>query len=144
MRIARLNAYDLPEITKLYQADFSDGWTADMLKSAFESGRFFALGAIENGALIGVITVTSGLDDADIEGVVTASAHRGKGVAKTLLTAVIDLLKADKKERILLEVREGNVPAINLYKSAGFKEISIRKKYYADGENALVMEKVIL
>ncbi len=144
MKIIKLSVDDVGKITELYRVDFLDGWTAEMLKSAFDGGRFFALGAEMENALVGVITVTEGYDDADIEGVVVANSHRGKGIAKRLITAVEERLKADGKERILLEVREGNIPAISLYESTGFEKISVRKKYYIDGENALVMEKVIL
>ena len=144
MKIVELSIADIDKIIELYRADFPDGWTADMLKSAFNGGRFFALGVVDNGVLTGVITVTNGYDDADIEGVVTASAYRNKGVAKLLLTATQEKLKAEGKERVLLEVRENNIPAVSLYQGAGFKKISVRKKYYQDGENALVMEKVLL
>ena len=144
MKIVELFIDDLPKITKLYSADFPDGWTAEMLASAFNGGRFFALGMMDNDWLVAVITVTVGYDGADLEGIVVAKEYRGKGFAKNLIFAVEERLKEDEKNRILLEVREGNVPAISLYESVGFKKISVRKKYYSDGENALVMEKVIL
>ena len=144
MTILNLTASDIEKIIELYRADFADGWTADMLKSAFDGGRFFALGVKENGFLLAVISVTVGYDDADIEGVVVAKNSRGRGIAKALITAVEEKLKKDGKERILLEVRENNVPALSLYQGLGFNKISVRKKYYKDGENALVMEKVIL
>ena len=42
---------------------------------------------------------------------------------------------------MFLEVRSSNTPAINLYKKAGFTNLSVRKKYYDDGEDAVVMAK---
>jgi ribosomal-protein-alanine N-acetyltransferase len=44
-------------------------------------------------------------------------------------------------EIFYLEVRESNHAAINLYKKHGFKILYIRKSYYSNGENALVMVK---
>ena len=39
-----------------------------------------------------------------------------------------------------LEVRESNVPAIELYKKYGFSSLGTRKGYYQDNnENALIM-----
>ena len=38
-----------------------------------------------------------------------------------------------------LEVRVDNAPAINFYKNNGFKELGLRKGYYRDGTDALVM-----
>ena len=40
----------------------------------------------------------------------------------------------------LLEVRRHNVPAISLYRGLGFQETGVRPGYYADGEDALLME----
>ena len=41
----------------------------------------------------------------------------------------------------ILEVRESNLAAISLYNKFDFKEISIRKNYYSNGENAKVLIK---
>jgi ribosomal-protein-alanine N-acetyltransferase len=51
--------------------------------------------------------------------------------------------KDNGAERMLLEVREGNAPARTLYKAWGFEEFGVRKNYYEDGENAIVMQKQI-
>ena len=44
-------------------------------------------------------------------------------------------------EKCFLEVRVSNLPALTLYRKFGFEDLSIRAKYYADGEDALVMVK---
>ena len=41
----------------------------------------------------------------------------------------------------LLEVNENNEKAIKLYKKNGFEEISVRKNYYGNHQNALIMFK---
>ena len=40
-----------------------------------------------------------------------------------------------------LEVRENNFAAIDLYNKFGFQQISLRKEYYSNGEDAIVMIK---
>ncbi|TGK07621.1 GNAT family N-acetyltransferase [Leptospira semungkisensis] len=42
--------------------------------------------------------------------------------------------------RVLLEVSDRNLPALNLYRKLGFKELGIRKSYYGPGEDAILME----
>ena len=44
-------------------------------------------------------------------------------------------------EKIFLEVRLSNLPAQNLYIKNGFNRINVRKSYYSDGEDAVVMAK---
>lgn len=141
MKLRLLSENDIPYITELYAADFSDGWNADMLLSAFKGGRFLCVGAFTGKLLVGVITCTKGLDDADIEGVVTRKEYRQRGIADVLVKFALNELAASGAKKLFLEVRKSNAPAIALYQKHGFNEISIRKKYYADGEDALVFIK---
>ncbi len=54
-----------------------------------------------------------------------------------IATNLIIKLK-DIKKNIFLEVRENNTAAIALYKKIGFKQTTIRKKYYRNGDNAKI------
>lgn len=69
-----------------------------------------------------------------------------KGFAKKLLTHLIEKACHNGSEVLILEVRESNLSAINLYRSFGFVTIGSRKNYYRgnldkslERENALVM-----
>jgi ribosomal-protein-alanine N-acetyltransferase len=65
-------------------------------------------------------------------------AHRRRGVAKSLLDAVLD--KAGHHANYTLEVRVSNAGAIALYESYGFRGVGTRKRYYSDnGEDAIIM-----
>jgi ribosomal-protein-alanine N-acetyltransferase len=46
-------------------------------------------------------------------------------------------------QEVFLEVRVSNFPAQNLYRSLDFTAIGIRTKYYSDGEDAIIMKKII-
>lgn len=141
MKTALLTKEHLQDILQLYKDNFADGWNKAMLESAFDTNRFIALGAFENQNLIGLITCSMAIDDADIEGVVVAKEFRLKGYAQILLTELENLLKEKGITKIFLEVRESNIPARTLYQKNGYKEINKRKKYYSDGENAVIMAK---
>lgn len=143
MTIKSLSKEDLEIILDLYNRDFSDGWTENMMLSSFSSGRFLCFGAFTDNQLIGVISVTINFDEADIESVVVSSRMRKKGVASLLINHTISNLREKNIKKIFLEVRKGNIPAINLYKKHGFTDLSVRKKYYFDGEDALVLVKEI-
>lgn len=140
----RLSIENLNEILELYKDNFSDGWNESMLKSAFLGGRFLCFAKRENEKLIGVITLSVTEFDADIEGVVVDKAFRRKGYADQLLDFAENHLRKTKIEKIFLEVRKSNTPAKNLYIKKGYKEISVRKKYYSDGEDALILAKELL
>ncbi len=139
--IRPLSLTDVNTIRKLYESDFSDGWSENQLVSAFNTNRFIAIGSFFEDELVGVITLSLGYDDADLEGIVVKQNFRRNKIALNLLEYAIKHIKEQKKQRILLEVREGNTPAINFYLKSGFNTISVRKDYYPNGENAIVMVK---
>ena len=138
-----LSKSDINQILDLYDGNFSDGWNKNMLESAFLNGRFLAIAKRIEQRLVAVITISTTQFDADIEGIVVDSAFRNKGYAKELLVFSENHLKTLGVEKIFLEVRASNTPARNLYSQNGYSEISIRKKYYSDNEDAVVMAKEI-
>ncbi len=74
----------------------------------------------------------------DIMNLFVNEEDRKKGVATSLMNKMIE---EEDYSRIMLEVNENNNEAIRLYSKLGFKEISLRERYY--GENtAIIMEKV--
>lgn len=141
MKIVDLFEKDAKKIVDLYNGNFSDGWNLEMILSAFNGKRFMSLGAVKDGELIGVITCDFNEFDADIEGVVVKKEFRNQGVGALLITELEKRLKAEKKEKIFLEVRKSNLVAKKLYEKMGFSLISERKGYYSDNEDALVMAK---
>ena len=58
-----------------------------------------------------------------------------------MLSSMHEKAKELGAERIMLEVRASNASAITLYEKFGYVKISVRKRYYADGEDADIMEK---
>lgn len=136
---------DSKKIADFFAENFSDGWTEGMIVSAFDTSRFHAkeFGEMGDGATktLGVITysITDGV--ADIEDIVVSSSARRNKVGSSLMENTLNELQKEGVKRVMLEVREGNAPAIGLYRKFGFKDLAVRKKYYQDGENALIMEK---
>ncbi|MCC8255196.1 GNAT family N-acetyltransferase [Vibrio campbellii] len=65
------------------------------------------------------------------------SQHRGKGIARLLVQAV--LTKASAGSVVKLTVDPNNVPACKLYTSLGFKVLEREEDYFGDGEPRLVM-----
>ena len=65
------------------------------------------------------------------------SQHRGKGIARLLVQAV--LTKASAGSVVKLTVDPNNVPACKLYTSLGFKVLEKEEDYFGDGEPRMVM-----
>ena len=98
---------------------------------------------LKNGDIIlGYACLKMHLDDAEILKVTAAPKFRNMGVGKILLTDIVDFSRRKHIEKIILEVRASNIPAIKLYTSFGFKKIFVRKNFYSSPpEDALTMQK---
>lgn len=138
-----LSIDDAKKMAKIFAENFSDGWNLDQLNGAFTTGGFYALGCYTDD-LVGFITYTLVDGVADIDDVLVLPSNRRKGVGLNLVRECEKHLKSLGASKIMLEVRLGNQPAISLYKKSGFLQISTRKKYYFDGEDALVFQKELL
>lgn len=74
----------------------------------------------------------------DIMNLFVNEENRKQGIATSLMN---EMINNENYNRIMLEVNEKNNEAIRLYTKLGFKEISIRDKYYGE-DTAIIMEKV--
>ena len=144
MIIRALTVLDTPFLVSAREL-FSDAWNEDMIKSAFNAGNFYGFIAEKVGAdgktPIGFITFSVNVDTADLQDLFVAETCRNKGVGFALVSGFIEDAESRGLKKLFLEVRESNAPAIKLYEKAGFTFLSVRKKYYSDGENALIYIK---
>ena len=74
----------------------------------------------------------------DIMNLFVNEENRKQGIATSLMNEVIE---KEDYNRIMLEVNENNNEALRLYSKLGFKEISLRDRYYGE-DTAIIMEKV--
>ncbi len=68
--------------------------------------------------------------------------YQGMGFGSMIMDFVIQICEASNAKNITLEVRKSNEKAINLYTKYGLKEVNVRKAYYDNGEDALLLERV--
>jgi ribosomal-protein-alanine N-acetyltransferase len=67
--------------------------------------------------------------------------HQQKGIGYALMREATQAMVNYNAKECYLEVRESNLPAVQLYKKLGFEISRTIKNYYADGENAYLMAK---
>lgn len=76
-----------------------------------------------------------------IYGVAVAHPAKGRGIGRTLVQTLIDRLGDAGIQRVYLEVRADNTPAMTLYESLGFEPIAILADYYADEIHGIRMRR---
>ncbi len=142
--IERLDVKSVEQIVALdVKCNFTDGWKKDMIISALKREDFFIFAYKVNKDIVGYIAFSVAFDTADIQLILVDTDKRKSGIATYLLEKAIEFIKVKGASKILLEVREDNISAINLYQKNGFSKIHVRKKYYSDNTSALILAKEI-
>ncbi|MDY6775555.1 MAG: ribosomal protein S18-alanine N-acetyltransferase [Halobacteria archaeon] len=88
-----------------------------------------------------ILAVPVGRRDARVLSFCVDESNRREGYGRTLMLEAVRRLRDKGFERLSLEVRVSNSPAIELYESFGFVRTGRQDGYYEDGEDAYVMEK---
>lgn len=79
------------------------------------------------------------LDEAHITLLAVAPPYQRQGLGKWLLLQLLQGACDRGLQRATLEVRVSNLIALKLYESLGFKIAGQRRRYYTDGEDALIL-----
>ena len=91
-------------------------------------------------APVGVITVQTVGELADLHRLVVAPGYRRRGVGTQLTTAAVRAVRHLGARAMILEVDYTNDPAIALYARVGFEQLTARENYYGPGQHALIMK----
>jgi ribosomal-protein-alanine N-acetyltransferase len=90
---------------------------------------------------VAVAFLDVGTYSADLLYIYVDPQSRGRHVGSQMLALLISHLQLEPElEDLLLEVRPSNQPAIKLYEKLGFQRVGERKRYYGNGEDALVFK----
>lgn len=133
---------DTPAVAKIERNSFSHPWTEEMLSASLNSPAFYGL-VWDEGEVFGYVGALC-VDDGEIALIAVDKEHRRKGIAKKLLLEAERIAVEKGCMNMFLEVRVSNDGAKALYQSCGYVPVSIRKKYYENGEDAIVMVKPLV
>lgn len=139
LSIRPMAAADLVAVHQLECAAQLAPWGVDHFTAELNNSCASIVLGFLQGQLAGYICWWLIAGEVQIQNVATAPAFRRQGVAAHLLEHVLAQCRNSGFDSAWLEVRVSNAPAIALYERYGFTTVGIRPRYYADGEDALVM-----
>lgn len=92
-------------------------------------------------SIVGFVIFHIAADASEIYNIAVESGYARSGIGKQLMKAAIQESGRKKANKVVLEVRKSNNPAINFYLGFDFKIVGERKNYYSNPiEDAYVME----
>lgn len=136
-----MTATDLEEVLAIENDSFPYPWNIAHFLDELKSVHAFPLVALDSGKrIIGYICPRLILDEGQILNVAVQQAFRGQGIGRILVQRVLVDCREGGGSTVSLEVRPSNFAAIALYQGLGFVATGIRRNYYANGEDATLME----
>ena len=137
--IHKLEERFLDEIDEIEKVTFKDPWS----KSSYEAEITNPVAVYRVITVEGEVVAYGGFwkifDEGHITNVAVKEEFRQKGLGTLLMNALIEEARKRDICSMTLEVRLSNVKAQRLYEKFNFKSAGVRPKYYADGEDAVIM-----
>ena len=139
MQINLMNMSDLQEIKDTLSTSFDSFWSFDTFKSEIENLNSIYFTVKEDSEIIAFAGIWKAIDEIHLMNIVTRKDKRNLGIATYLLNYIIEYCKTTSFPALTLEVSELNSDAIKLYEKFNFKKVGLRKNYYKQNENAIIM-----
>ena len=139
--IRRMTVEDIPAVVELDKLSFSLPWPESSFRFELrENPASRCWVADVDGRIAGAIVAWLLVDEAHIATIATHPDFRRQGIAKKLLTHALRTMIGEGALSSVLEVRESNITAQEIYRKFGYQESGRRKRYYKDNdEDAILM-----
>lgn len=142
MIIREMTAADVSLAAEIENKCFAHPWSEQSIESEMNLENSVFLMAFEEDKAIGYVGLSAVLDEGYMGNLAVVDEYRRKGIGRALMKELLRICKDKDFSFVTLEVRESNLPAINLYLSLGFERVGVRKNYYKEPtENALLLTK---
>ena len=142
LAIAPLTEALLPVAVALDRRCLGGLWTEDGYRRELDSPNSDLLmlqPADKPTEMIGVACLWAILEEAHITVLAIDPLYQRQGLGQAIVWTLLACAWKRGLEWATLEVRPSNQAAIGLYKRFDFQEVGARRKYYADGEDALIL-----
>lgn len=140
VQISKMTISDLNEIENILFSDFDDFWNINVFKNELLNPNSKYIVAKVDNKIIGYAGIWKSVDDVHITNIVTAKNVRRQNIGNILLSNLIQMAKTENGiTSITLEVNSNNIPAQKLYEKFDFKVVGLRKKYYNNTDDAIIM-----
>jgi ribosomal-protein-alanine N-acetyltransferase len=127
--LRKMTAADVPAVHAIEQAVASGPWGEQLFHDCLKVG-YECWVLVDDQAIMGYGILSYAANEAHILQFAIHPDHHRRGLGQKLLQHLLSAAKIHGADEMFLEVRQSNIPAINLYKKYSFVEIGLRKGYY--------------
>ena len=132
---------DLADVVAIEQVCFESPWCETDFLDCLRQRNCIGMVAEHDGRVIGFMIYEVPKNRIHLLNVAVAPEHRHCGVARQMIRKLMGKLVNQKRSRIVVEVRETNLPALLFFRSLGFRATDIRRDFYEEtNEDAYLMQ----
>ena len=122
---------------------FTTAWPSETINQKINNKEFKYWTFKEDEKIVAYLGIQFINDFIEILGIGVIEEFRNRGIAKQLMNELMDYFNKSTYVKILLEVRESNSVAKNLYTNLGFIKVSKRKNYYKNEDADIYLKEKI-
>ena len=127
---------DAPTLARIAREALPEGWSEASIRASLAHPGACAL---VTEPVRGFVLGQRSADEGEILTLAVEQEFRGQGLGRVLVGALLDQLRTAGVRHVSLELRGSNTAALGLYTALGFAAAGVRRRYYRDGEDALVL-----
>ncbi len=136
----KMGKKDIDGVLHVENRSFTIPWSKGMFLEELKNDNAFYEIALKDENIVGYAGMWIIIDEAHITNIAVDPLFRRRHIASGLMHRIFKKARECNLKGLTLEVRAGNVAAIEFYKMAGFTVEGRRKGYYSDNrEDALIM-----
>lgn len=139
MLIEKMMPEHIESVLEIEKASFKTPWTQNMFLTDISQDYSIYRVVTHEGRALAYMGMLGICKEGHITNIAVSPSFRRRGLATMLINHFIDYAKKNDYEFLTLEVRVSNLGAVSLYKQLGFVQVGIRKKYYENSEDALLL-----
>jgi [ribosomal protein S18]-alanine N-acetyltransferase len=144
-RARQLVEADLDQVTELETRLFSPPWSRQAFMDELENETFsLAVVVSEVTRIIAYMIGYFIFEQVHLTNIAVAPEYQKRGIGEWLVRQLIQRSQDEHRQFIHLEVRRSNHNAIRLYTRLGFAAMGVRKRYYEDKEDAILMHLQVM
>ena len=132
---------DMPAVLDIEQHSFEFPWSEEEFVRCLRQRNCIGMVAERDTTVVGFMIYELHKNRLHLLNFAVAPGARRSGVGKSMVDKLSSKLTADRRNRIMLEVRETNLDAQIFFRERGFRAISVLRSFYEDSpEDAYLMQ----
>ena len=132
---------DMPAVLGIENKSFEFSWNEDDFIRCLRQRNCIGMVAEEEDRVVGFMIYELHKNRLHILNFAVGADQRRSGVGLAMISKLLGKLSNERRNRIMLEVRETNLEAQLFFKSIGFKAVSVLRDFYEDtDEDAYLMQ----